>query len=107
MTPNTVPQDMVDATDLVKAGQRGNPDGMCMAADGTLFTAAPGGLLVLDPDGRRLGLIATGNVVSNCTFGDDDRTLYMTSGSFIARLRVKVAGLAGTGGARRNAPARE
>jgi gluconolactonase len=82
-----------DATDLVRAGAQGNPDGMCMAADGKLFTSAPGGLLVFDPDGRRLGRIETGSTVSNCEFGDDGRTLYMTSSNFIARVRVGVAGL--------------
>jgi len=82
-----------DATDLVRAGDQGNPDGMCMAADGRLFSAAPGGLLVFSPAGKRLGRIATGSVVSNCEFGDDGHTLYMTSSSFIARVRVKVRGL--------------
>ena len=82
-----------DATDLVRAGGQGNPDGMCMAADGKLFTSAPGGLLVFDTDGKRLGRIETGSTVSNCTFGDDGRTLYMTSSNFIARVRVGVAGL--------------
>jgi gluconolactonase len=70
----------------------GNPDGMCMAADGTLFTAAPGGLLAINADGRILGRIETGTTVSNCTFGDDGRTLYMTSSSFIARVRIKIQG---------------
>jgi gluconolactonase len=82
-----------DATDLVRAREQGNPDGMCMAADGKLFTSGPGGLLVFDPDGRRLGRIETGSTVSNCDFGDDGRTLYMTSSNFIARVRVNVAGL--------------
>jgi gluconolactonase len=81
-----------DATDLVRARAPGNPDGMCMAANGMLFSAAPGGLMVFGPDGKRLGRIETGTTVSNCTFGDDGRTLYMTASTFIARVRVKVAG---------------
>jgi gluconolactonase len=82
-----------DAGDLVRAREQGNPDGMCMAADGTLFSAAPGGLLVFNPDGKRLGRIETGVTVSNCTFGGDGYMLYMTSSTFIARVRVKVKGL--------------
>lgn len=82
-----------DATDLVRAGDRGSPDGMCMAADGKLFTSGPGGLLVFAPDGRRLGRIETGSAVSNCAFGDDGRTVYLTSSSFIARVRVNATGL--------------
>jgi gluconolactonase len=82
-----------DATAWIRAGERGNPDGMCMAADGKLFTSGPGGLSVFTPDGRRLGRIETGSTVSNCAFGDDGRTLYMTSSNFVARVRVGVAGL--------------
>jgi len=86
-------QVFADATDLVRAGAQGNPDGMCMAADGTLFSAAPGGLLVFDPSGRRLGRIETGSTVSNCEFGDDGHMLYMTSSTFIARVRVEAMGI--------------
>lgn len=82
-----------DATDLVRAGAQGNPDGMTIAADGKLFAAGPGGIIVFDPDGRRLGRIETGSVVSNCDFGDDGHTLYMTSSAFIARVRVNATGL--------------
>lgn len=82
-----------DAADLTRAGDRGSPDGMCMAADGKLFTSGPGGLLVFAPDGRRLGRIETGSTVSNCEFGDDGHTLYLTATNFIARVRVGVAGL--------------
>jgi len=89
----TQPQIFADASDLLRSGGQGNPDGMCMAADGTLFSAAPGGLMVFAPGGKRLGRIETGSTISNCTFGDDGRTLYMTSSSFIARVRVGVTGL--------------
>ncbi len=71
----------------------GNPDGMCMAADGTLFTSSPGGLTVFSPEGKALGRFETGTTVSNCTFGDDGHMLYMTSNTFIARVRVGVSGL--------------
>jgi gluconolactonase len=84
---------LADATDLVRAGGMGNPDGLCMDAQGRLFASAPGGLLVMDSEGRRLGRIETGSVVSNCEFGDDGHMLYMTSSSFIARVRVRTTGL--------------
>jgi gluconolactonase len=58
-----------------------------------LFASAPGGLLVMDADGKRLGRIQTGSVVSNCEFGDDGHMLYMTSSDFIARVRVLTTGL--------------
>lgn len=81
-----------DASDLVAQGAPGLPDGMAVASDGTLFATGPGGVLVFAPDGRRLGRIETGTAVSNCAFGDDGRSLYMTSDHFVARVRVTVAG---------------
>jgi len=84
---------LADAMDLVRAGGMGNPDGMCMDVEGRLFASAPGGLLVMDAQGRRLGRIETGSVVSNCEFGDDGHVLYMTASSFIARVRVRTTGL--------------
>lgn len=84
---------LADASDLIAAGNEGAPDGLAVSAEGHLFASAPGGLLVMDADGRRLGLIQTGARVSNCAFGDDGRTLYLTSHTFVARVRVKATGL--------------
>ncbi|HEY5803786.1 MAG TPA: SMP-30/gluconolactonase/LRE family protein [Lysobacter sp.] len=84
---------LADASDLIAAGASGAPDGLCVSADGHLFASAPGGLLVMDASGKRLGRIETGGRVSNCAFGDDGRTLYLTAHTFVARVRVKVTGL--------------
>ena len=51
-----------------------------------------GGVLVFSPDGRRLGRIETGGPVSNVAFGGDGHDLYMTSGSVLARVRVRASG---------------
>lgn len=82
-----------DASDLLGEGIAGLPDGMAVAADGTLFATGPGGVLVFDAQGKRLGRIVTGTAVSNCAFGDDGQTLYMSSHDFVARIRVKAKGL--------------
>lgn len=82
-----------DASDLLGEGVPGLPDGMAVAADGRVFATGPGGVLVFDADGRRLGRIETGDAISNCAFGDDGRTLYMTSHKRVARVRVKAIGL--------------
>jgi gluconolactonase len=82
-----------DASDLLGEGVQGLPDGMAVAGDGRLFATGPGGVLVFDPDGKRLGRIETGSAVSNCVFGDDGRTLYMTSHTLLARIRLKTIGL--------------
>ncbi len=81
-----------DATDLAAAGASGLTDGLTVAADGTIFTSAPGGVLVLSKDGKRLGRISTGQTIANCKFGDDGRTLYLTSGNMLARIRLNTGG---------------
>ncbi|UKE49125.1 MULTISPECIES: SMP-30/gluconolactonase/LRE family protein [Xanthomonas translucens group] len=82
-----------DASDIAGDANPGLPDGMAMASDGRLFATGPGGVLVFAPDGRRLGRIETGGPVANCAFGDDGHTLYMTSHTILARVRVKATGL--------------
>ena len=81
-----------DASDLLKPDAPGLPDGLTVAADGTLFASAPGGLLIMTPEGKRLGRIRTGTAVSNSDFGDDGRTLYMTSNHFVVRTRLAMNG---------------
>ncbi|WP_076070733.1 SMP-30/gluconolactonase/LRE family protein [Sphingomonas montana] len=75
------------------AGGPGLPDGMTVDRAGRLFATGPGGVHVLTPDGRLLGIIATGKTVANCCFGGaDGRTLFMTSSDMLARVRTRTAG---------------
>jgi gluconolactonase len=82
-----------DATDLVNDKSPGLPDGITVASDGTVFTSAPGGILVLSKDGKRLGRINDGKPTANCKFGDDGKTLYLTSKDMLARIRLNVRGI--------------
>lgn len=82
---------LFDATPLVKTRQ-GAPDGLKVDAQGNLFATGPGGVLVLTPDGKHLGTIMTGERIANCAFGDDGRTLYMTSDMHLCRVRLKTIG---------------
>lgn len=81
-----------DASDLVGADNPGLPDGIAVAVGGVLFATGPGGVLVMDANGKRLGLIATGGPVSNVAFGDDGM-LYLTSNHLLARVRVNARGV--------------
>jgi gluconolactonase len=81
-----------DFTDLVGPGSPGLPDGLAVAADGTIFTTGPGGVIVLSKEGKRLGRISDGKATANCKFGDDGRTLYLTSHDMLARIRLNIAG---------------
>ena len=81
-----------DVTDLVSDSAPGLPDGITVAADSTVFTSGPGGILVLSKDGKRLGRINDGKPTANCKFGDDGKTLYLTSKDMIARIRLNISG---------------
>ncbi len=75
----------------------GNPDGMAVDDAGHLYCTGPGGVWVLDPAGKQLGLIAMREKPSNCAWGDADRrTLYITAQTSLYRLRTRIGG--GTGG---------
>jgi gluconolactonase len=79
---------LFDAAALVRAGKTGLPDGMAVDRHGNLVAAGPGGVLVIAPDGRHLGTIETPQVSSNCTFGDDGSSLYITADGDLLRIRL-------------------
>jgi gluconolactonase len=83
-----------DASDRAKAGKVGNPDGMKVDKDGNLWATGPGGLLVFAPDGTHLGTINpdSGDPISNCAWGDDGSTLYMTVNHTLARIKTNTKG---------------
>jgi gluconolactonase len=83
---------LFDATGMT-ASRRGLPDGLKIDTEGNLFATGPGGVLVLSPEGKHLGTIMTGQATSNCAFGDDGRTLYMTADNYLMRVRLKAKGM--------------
>ncbi|MEQ8766432.1 MAG: SMP-30/gluconolactonase/LRE family protein [Planctomycetota bacterium] len=67
-------------------------DGMTVDRQGNLYVAGPrNGVLVISPDGTLLGTLLGKARTSNCVFGDDGQTLYVT-GVHVMRLRLKVTG---------------
>jgi gluconolactonase len=80
-----------DATSMTK-GKKGLPDGMKIDTDGNLYATGPGGVFIISPQGKHLGTIVTGQATSNCAFGDDGHTLYMTADYFVMRVRLKAKG---------------
>jgi gluconolactonase len=83
----------LDATADIAAGERGNADGMAVDTEGRLYATGPGGVLVISPEGERLGLIRTGKPVANVTFGGPDgNVLYMTSADILARVPTLAKG---------------
>jgi gluconolactonase len=81
-----------DAKSLVTKGLKGSPDGFKVDQHGNLIATGPGGVLVISPEGKHLGTISTGELISNCAFGDDGGTLYMTSHMYLCRVKLKTRG---------------
>lgn len=82
-----------DATPLASDDAPGLPDGMCVSQSGHIFATGPGGVLILSPSGKLLGRILAQKATANCAFGDDGRTLFITSSDRLARISLKVKGL--------------
>src|SRR5262249_47795459 len=74
-------------------------DGMCVDVKGNIHATAgkgkTGGVTVFSPQGKKLAFIAVPEVPTNCVFGDRDRkTLYITAGRSLYRIRLNVEGFA-------------
>ena len=80
-----------DVTDTVK-GRKGLPDGLKVDRDGNLFATAPGGVLVLSPEGDLLGTLATGEATANCAWGGDGSELFIAADMYIGRVKTKTKG---------------
>ena len=69
-------------------------DGIKVDRNGNVYVAAPGGVVILSPDGRHLGTIALPEQPANLAWGDDDgRTLYLTARTSLYRVRLEVPGI--------------
>jgi gluconolactonase len=72
-----------DALDGLKVDQKGN-----------VYSTGPGGLWILSPEGKQVGLIKGPEDPHNLAWGDDDgKTLYITALTGIYRLRMNIAGV--------------
>lgn len=64
----------------------GLPDGMKVAADGTLFCSSPGGYYLITPEAEPIARIANGGPIANCAFGEGGRTLFLTANDRVLRV---------------------
>ncbi|TVQ00007.1 MAG: SMP-30/gluconolactonase/LRE family protein [Balneolaceae bacterium] len=76
-----------DATEHVGA-EPGLPDGMKVKNDGYVFATGPGGVWIISPDAKPLGIIKTGEFISNVAFDAEESTLFMTANSYLLRLKL-------------------
>jgi len=72
-----------DALDGLKVDQKGN-----------VYSTGPGGLWIISPEGKHLGLIKGPEDPHNMAWGDDDgKTLYITALTGIYRIRMNIPGV--------------
>jgi gluconolactonase len=69
----------------------GNPDGMKVDEHGNIWVSGPGGIWVVAPDGRHLGVIRIPEDTANFAWGEDTE-LFVCATSSLYRLRTKVRG---------------
>ncbi|MCU0708698.1 MAG: SMP-30/gluconolactonase/LRE family protein [Pirellula sp.] len=80
-----------DATDQV-GKQPGLPDGLSVDQQGNVWASGPGGIYIFNGQGKLLGRILTGERTSNCCFGEDGSTLFITADSYLCRISIKTKG---------------
>lgn len=78
--------------DATSSPDQGVPDGMRVDSAGNVYAAGPGGVWVFSPEGKHLGTIKTPEGASNCAWGDDGKTLYITATTSVYKVRLNVAG---------------
>ncbi|MBC8141572.1 MAG: SMP-30/gluconolactonase/LRE family protein [Armatimonadetes bacterium] len=79
---------------LKNPGKGGAPDGLKVDAAGNVFSTGAGGVWVIAPTGKILGIIETPETAANCAFGDKDgKTLYITASTGLYRIGLAGAGI--------------
>lgn len=77
-----------DGTALMQ-NRKGLFDGLKVHSSGVLFATGPGGVLIIDRNGKHLGTILLENRTANCGFDSNEDYLYMTSDYVLARIKLK------------------
>jgi gluconolactonase len=78
--------------------ERHGIDGMVLDTDGNIYATAESGektgVYIFSPAGKQLGFLRTPETATNCTFGDKDlKTLYVTAGKSVYKVRLNATGL--------------
>jgi len=69
-------------------------DGLKVDQQGNVYSTGPGGLWIISPAGKQLGLLKGPEDPHNMAWGDDDaKTLYITASTGIYRMRMNIAGV--------------
>lgn len=73
---------------------KGVPDGMKVDVQGNVYCSGSGGVWIFSPNGELLEKINVPKKVTNLAWGDKDyKTLYITAGQGVYRVRLKIPGI--------------
>ena len=78
--------------EATEPGARGIVDGLKVDALGRVYVTGPGGVWVFGEDGARLGRLAVAGASNLCFGGPDGRTVFITAGSRVLKVRATTAG---------------
>lgn len=79
---------------VVNDRRPGVPDGMKVDVNGNLYSAGPGGIWVIAPDGTHIGTILTDKSTSNVAWGGPDgQTLFATVTDSVCSIHLNVKGI--------------
>ena len=82
-----VPRVLMDATSLVGA-LPGLPDGLTVSRSGRIFATGPGGVWVMEPDGRVIARVRSPAPVSNVALSPAEDWLYLTNDDRLVRVKM-------------------
>jgi gluconolactonase len=91
--PNGTLADAKLLYDATSDKRLGAPDGMKVDVDGNIYSAGPGGVWIISPEGTLLGVILMPERTGNVAWGGADRkTLYIAASTSIYRVRLNIQG---------------
>lgn len=68
---------------------KGGPDGLKIDKAGNIFATGPGGLWIMNREGKLLGVLRLDEATSNCALSADEKTLYITNDMQVLRLKMR------------------
>jgi gluconolactonase len=72
----------------------GGPDGIIVDRDGNLYSGGPGGMWIINPQGKHIGTIRLPLHAIGFAFGDSDlKTLYILDQRDLLKIRLRVPGV--------------
>lgn len=82
-----------DFSEHMKPDAHGLPDGMAIDRNGNIFATGPGGVFTINSQGVLLGRLSLDRARSNCAFGADGKTLFVTNQDRLLKVKTKTLGL--------------